>query len=122
MADLDVSKKQKTSFLNKIGKALQELETLRIRTIVGELKYDSSTKKYVHTDGLKIEGIISEIHLASGDIDTKMTDKFVTEYRELREYHQVKEIKGQEIVRKNLELIKQIADTILALGEENSAD
>jgi len=118
MADLEKSKTQKTSFLNKIGNTLKDLETLTIRTIVGDLKYDSTKNKYVHEDGQNIDGIISEIHLAKGDIDTKMTEKFVSEYAVLREYHQLKEIKGQEIVRKNLELIKQIAETIISLAKD----
>lgn len=119
MAELKSSKEQKNSFLVKIGNILKDLETLKIRTIVGELKYDATKKKYVHEDGQNVDAIISEIHLASGDIDTKMTERFTGDYEALREYHQMKEIKGQEIIKKNLELIKQIAQTILALNEDD---
>ncbi len=122
MTDLDTSKKQKSTFLGTIGGFLEKLETLKIRTIVGELKYDAKTKNYVHNDGQQVEAIISEIHLASGDIDTRMTEKFTGEYEALREYHQMKEIKGQEIVRKNLELIKEIAKTILSLGKNETGE
>ena len=115
MGNSDVVKNEEVSFMKKIVNVLKDLETLRIRTIVGKLKYVAKDKTYVHEDNEQVEAIISEIHLASGDIDTKVTPKFVEEYSALREYHQLKEVKGQEIVNKNLELIKHIADTIIDL-------
>ena len=118
MSDLEKSKEMKSIFFEKMGEALKNLETLRIRTIVGEIKYDAAKNDYVHKDGQNVEGMISEIHLASGDIDTKLTPKFLKEYDTLREYHQTKELKGQEIVENNLKLIREIANTILALGKE----
>ena len=118
MTDANNNKKQKTTFMTKMLEGLQELETLKIRTIVGELKYDAKKESYVHDEGQYVEGIISEIHLAKGDIDTRMTQKFAGEFDALREYHQTKEIQGQEIIRKNIELIQEIAKTIVELGKE----
>ena len=118
MTDTKNNKEQKPTFMEKMWQGLQDLETLRIRTIVAELKYDAATKSYIHNDGQNVEGIISEIHLATGDIDTRMTEKFTGEFDALREYHQTKEIKGQEIVRKNIELIQEIAKTIVELGKK----
>ena len=119
MTDTKNNKKQKSTFMTKMLEGLEKLETLKIRTIVSELKYEAETNSYVHDDGQNVEGIISEIHLATGDINTRMTKKFTGEFDALREYHQTKEVKGQEIVRKNIELIQEIAKTILTLGKEN---
>jgi hypothetical protein len=115
MTNTKNNKEQKPSFMEKMLKGLQDLETLKIRTIVAELKYDAKTKSYVHDDGQSVEGIISEIHLATGDFDTRMTEKFTGGFDALREYHQTKEIKGQEIIRKNIELIQEIVKTIVEL-------
>ena len=118
MTDTKNNKEQKPSFMEKMWQGLQDLETLKIRTIVAELKYDAKTKSYVHDDGQSVEGIISEIHLATGDIDTRMTEKFTGEFDALREYHQTKEVKGQEIIRKNIELIQEIVKTIIHLDKK----
>lgn len=118
MTDTKNNKKQKATFMTKMLEGLEELETLKIRTIVGELKYDAKTESYAYDEGQYVEGIISEIHLATGDIDTRMTQKFTGEFEALREYHQTKEIQGQKIIRKNIELIQEIAKTIVELGKE----
>ncbi|NOX46261.1 MAG: hypothetical protein GXO89_04710 [Chlorobi bacterium] len=118
MTNIAKNKEQKPSFMEKMLEGLEGLETLKIRTIVAELKYDATTKNYVHDDGQSVEGIISEIHLATGDIDTRMTEKFTGDYEALREYHQMKEEKGQEIIRKNIELIQEIVKTIIDLGDK----
>jgi len=60
--------------------------------------------------------MISEIDLISGDITTRMSDNFATDYQQLREYHMVKENHGQEIIRKNLEVVKTIAQTLVNIA------
>jgi len=108
MTDTKNNKEQKPTFMEKMWQGLQDLETLRIRTIVAELKYDAATKSYIHNDGQNVEGIISEIHLATGDIDTRMTEKFTGEFDALREYHQTKEIKGQELSGRTLNSYRKL--------------
>ena len=63
----------------------------------------------------------SQINLLTGDITTAMTDKFVTEYKELREYHTSREKEGHEIIEKNIKTLKDIVDAIVELtGKKDS--
>jgi hypothetical protein len=58
---------------------------------------------------------VSEVQLVSGDITTRVTPEFGKNNAQLMEYHLVKENQGQEIVRKNLQVVKEIGTTLVSL-------
>lgn len=103
-------------FLQNLGENIENLETLQIRTVVVK-EFDTIDLKEedINADGKPKQGIISKIHLATGDIDTFFTEKFSDEGNQLREYHLIKENQGHEIVKRNIELIEKIGKTLVDL-------
>jgi hypothetical protein len=112
-------------FFTNVLNTLENLTELKIRTLVGEFEYvpgnDNKHYEIMFNKATKIEGMISKINLASGDIDTEISPKFAAEYEQLREFHLAKENQGHEIVKKNLEVIQGIAKTIIELINNRSS-
>lgn len=101
-------------FINKVVNGLISLTYLEVNTLVGDFKFSKP-------DGIGFEKIdpasakdrmSSQINLISGDITTAMTDKFVTEYKDLRDYHLIREAQGHEIVMKNIDVLKKILSAL----------
>jgi len=103
-------------FLDNVASKVEALSTLTVKTMVGPLEITDDKETVKFQKGAKISGMISEIDLISGDITTRMSDNFATDYQQLREYHMVKENHGQEIIRKNLEVVKTIAQTLVNIA------
>lgn len=103
-------------FLDNVASKVEALSTLSVKTLVGPLEITDDKESVKFQKGAKISGMISEIDLLSGDITTRMSDNFAAEYQQLREYHMVKENHGQEIIRKNLEVVKTIAQTLVNIA------
>lgn len=114
--------KEEKSFVEKAIKGLEKLTTLQVNTLVGNYKFLGEKEKeeggneepdYTRLDPTSTdERMSSVINLISGDISTAMTEKFVVEYKELRDYHLTREAQGHEIIRKNIEVLKDIAQAI----------
>lgn len=104
------------SFIDKVSQKLKDLTTLTISTVIQDEKFEYShnDNKIVEakTGNTQVDGMVSEIQLVDGDISTKMTRNFLDNHSDLKDFHQAKEEQGQEIVRKNIELIKTIATTL----------
>lgn len=82
-------------FVDKILNAVNNLVKLRISTIV---EVAGSQKK-----------IETEIDLLQGDINTTMSDDFITgDYVVLREFHQKREEQGQRIIQDNVEALTKL--------------
>ena len=116
------------NFLEKTADSLKELSVLEITTLVGNFEFvyrldgeivDKGTEKAlpreIDKDSKDCSKMCSRISLVSGDITTAMSEKFVTDYKELREYHLIREHQGQEIIKRNLEVVEKIATTLIAL-------
>lgn len=106
-------------FFDNTLKAIENVSELKVRTLVGEFDYkpvDGSNKYEIQfKSGANIEGMVSKINLVTGDIDTEISPKFATDYEQLREFHLAKETQSHEIIRKNMEALKEIAVTIADL-------
>lgn len=74
-----------------------------------EDKSKNATIKNDNTD----ERMCSQINLLTGDITTAMTEKFVVEYKELREYHMIRETQGHAIIERNIKVLKEILGAII---------
>ena len=110
------------SFIEKVTLGLEKMETLQIRTIVGEMESIPDEKDKTKTifriiSGKTVDGIISKIHLITGDIDTEISPKFATEYTQLREFHLLKERQAQDIVQKNINVIISVLSLFDANGQ-----
>jgi hypothetical protein len=118
----------KNSFLNEAIAALSNLTRLEVNTLVGNYTFNTSGKDSdgnpnnttIKNDGTG-ERMCSQINLITGDITTAMTDKFVDEYKELREYHLIRESQGHEIIRRNIAVLKEILDALNLFEKEKGA-
>lgn len=99
----------KSSFLSAALANLSNLTRLETNTLVGKYAFnvESGVKTTIITESTE-DRMCSQINLITGDITTAMTDKFVTDYRELRDFHLARESQGHDIVRKNIETLKEI--------------
>jgi hypothetical protein len=85
----------------KIEKFLDDLETLSITTQVGS--DDATAKK-----------IVTEIHLAKGDLKTTIHEDFITgPLQSLRDFHATQVEKGQTTVMNNIEAMIRVARQIV---------
>jgi hypothetical protein len=122
MSDKD-PKNSKDSFIQNAIDELSKLTRLEIHTLVGNYSFlqdDKGVNSVIKNDSTA-DRMSSQINLLTGDITTAMTDKFVTEYKELREYHTSREKEGHEIIEKNIKTLKEIVDAIVELtGKKDS--
>ncbi|MFY9151880.1 MAG: hypothetical protein WAO52_07700 [Prolixibacteraceae bacterium] len=112
----------KKSFITAAITGLSNLTRLEVNTMVGNYTFNQDQNGANTT--LKIdntgERMCSQINLVTGDISTAMTEKFVSEYKDLRKYHMAREEQGHEIIKKNIEVLKQILDTITHFEEKKN--
>jgi len=113
----------KVSFLDKAIAGLSNLTRLEVNTLVGAYTFDKTGNMNTSIDVVSTkERMCSQINMISGDITTAMTEKFVTEYKELRDYHIMRENQGHEIVLKNIEVLGKILEAIKDFTKEKTTD
>jgi hypothetical protein len=100
----------KETFIQTTIDGLAKLTRLDVNTLVGN--YTFTTDSTIKNDSTA-ERMCSQINLLSGDITTAMTEKFVSDYKELREYHMTRESQGHEIVKQNIAVLKDILAAIV---------
>jgi hypothetical protein len=103
----------KNSFLKAALANLSNLTRLETNTLVGKYSFneEQGIKTTIVPESTE-DRMCSQINLITGDITTAMTEKFVTDYKELREFHLTREIQGHEIVHKNIETLKEILNAL----------
>ncbi len=116
MSDTNLNN-SKDSFIQTAVSELSKLTRLEIHTLVGNYSFVKDTKgeNTVIKNDSTAERMSSQINLLTGDITTAMTDKFITDYKELRDYHTSREKQGHEIIEKNIKTLKDIADALIYL-------
>jgi hypothetical protein len=109
------------SLLNKIQGALKNLVTLEIVTAVGHVRFKRKPGPAESgewdspdlDDEQDYKAILTRIDLLQGDIKTVFHEEFVTgQYQSLRDFHAAREDKGHQIVRDNIEAIKDLVAMI----------
>jgi len=110
-----------SDFFQKVMDEIKDIQTLTVKTVIGELKH-TANDQYEFEQNSNVDGIISEINLLKGDTTTKMSKSFATNHPDLRAYHLQKEKEGQEIMRKNLEVIRDLAKTLFNLENKKFED
>jgi hypothetical protein len=116
MSDTNLNN-SKDSFIQTAVSELSKLTRLEIHTLVGNYSFvkDAKGENTVIKNDSTAERMSSQINLLTGDITTAMTDKFITDYKELRDYHTSREKQGHEIIEKNIKTLKDIADALIYL-------
>ncbi len=103
----------KVSFLDKAIAGLSNLTVLEVNTLVGDYSFNKTDDINTSIDVTSAKDrMCSQINLVSGDITTAMTEKFVTDYKELRDYHATRESQGHDIILKNIEVLGKIVNAI----------
>jgi len=109
----------KVSFLDKAIAGLSNLTRLEVNTLVGDYSFNKTGNTNTSIDVISTkERMCSQINMVSGDITTAMTEKFVTDYKELRDYHIMRENQGHDIVTKNIEVLRKILVAIKDFTKE----
>jgi len=125
----------KPSFLDNAIANLSNLTRIEVNTLVGNYKFNTTSAK-VTPDGGELaiggmnttidpestnERMCSQINLLTGDITTAMTEKFVVDYKELRDYHMMRESQGHDIVKKNIEILTKIVETLVDFSKKKTS-
>ncbi len=112
----------KNSFLDAAISGLSELTRLEVNTLVGNYSFnqDANKKNTTLKNDSTTDRMCSQINLLTGDISTAMTEKFVSEYKELRDYHMLRENQGHDIIKRNIDVLKEIVKAIGIFNEEKN--
>ena len=111
----------KNTFLKEVLANLSNLTRLETNALVGKYAFNNveGIKTTIVTESTE-DRMCSQINLVTGDIPTAMTEKFVNEYRELRDFHLSRESQGHDIVRKNIETLKEILGALDFFEKESA--
>ena len=125
----------KPSFLDNAIANLSNLTRIEVNTLVGNYKFNTISAKVTPDGGEPANGgmnttidpestnerMCSQINLLTGDITTAMTEKFVVDYKELRDYHMMRESQGHDIVKKNIEILTKIVETLVDFTKKKTS-
>jgi hypothetical protein len=110
------------SWLDKVAGQATKMVNLEIKTYIGDMTYVEADKKASFTNNANVEGIHSTINLLQGDIRTEMSKNFHDNYQDLLKFHQTREKNGQEIIKNNIALVKELVETITDFMSEGNGD
>lgn len=119
------AEKQVSTFKEFVDDAighLSNLTRLEVNTLVGEYQFNKKGNVFttIKQDSTK-ERMCSQINLLTGDITTAMTQKFADEYKELREYHLIRENQGHKIIDQNIKTLKGIVGALIDLSKKKES-
>jgi hypothetical protein len=93
----------------KIIDAIEQLLTLEVRTVINDAEHGNRT-------------LLTQINLASGDIETRMHVDFVTgALEEVRAYHAEQVLKGQNIIGEHIKTLAALVDDLKAQRQPGTA-
>lgn len=109
------------SFIDKLKASAEKLITLNITTAIGNAEHDPATPgNYTVAKDAKVMN--SSIDLLQGDITTIIPEEFMeAPYSAIREYHQTREEAGQQIIKDNIECIKELLLLVEKLSKDGKA-
>ena len=97
------------NLIDKILDKIEDLQTLRICTLIGDVKLDETGKKLTFPE----EGpkIVTQIDLLTGDITTVFNEDFLEPpLDKIRDYHAEREKQSNEIIRSNIKALMELID------------
>jgi hypothetical protein len=107
----------KGSFVARIKGAINNLVTLEIVTAVGKVKATGTGKRHLDVawDDEPV-AILTQVDLLQGDIKTCFHEDFVTgKYASLRDFHETREKQGHQIVKDNIQALKELLEFVKGL-------
>jgi hypothetical protein len=106
--------------LDDIKKAMDNLVTLDIRTIVGEVTIDDEGKL---RPAAGAKQMISRMNLLQGDITTAFPEDFLQPPLDnVRNFHALRERQGMDIVQGNIKALQHFIGLIDALERQGKPD
>ena len=102
--------------LDKIQDAAKDLTTLEIKTLMGEMMIENDGKTVTFKANTDVQGITSHIDLVDGDITTRISEEFYKNYPELVQWHQSREVKGNEIIEANISTVGSLVSQMKKLA------
>lgn len=110
---------QKT-ITEKIADALHSVTELRIVTAVGKVHPDAGKGPQVDYGNAKV--MASRIDLLMGDITNSIDPEFATgEFRALMGYHEQQVQKGQDIIKSNLQTLRELYEFVQSADRLDTA-
>jgi len=102
---------------DKIIKSLKDLEQLKVVTVVGTTKVAASNadgdELKITVDPKKSKAIESIIHLAAGDITTKIDPDFLSgPLAGMRDFHNQQVTNGREVIATNFKALTDLGEKI----------
>ena len=98
--------------LDEIQKAIKEMVTLKITTIVGDVQQAGADGPPTVANS---KTMYTQIDLIQGDIVSMVDKAFLDEFATLREKQQSREDQAQDIVHKNIEALKELGKFVKEL-------
>lgn len=111
-----------STFIENAKEAFNDLKELKIVTLVGKAKMVNGQVTFGYEDQAEVEAMVSRIGLFDGDVKTEMTEKFVNEYDQLREFHMLKERQGFDIIKRNVEVVEKIGNMVFDFIKRETAN
>ena len=113
-----MAEKDLDGLLEKIKNAFSNLVTLEILTAVGQIKFPTDDNPDPSLPDLDIDKdpkvILTKIDLLQGDIKTVYDPEFITgKYQVLKEFHKAREEQGHEIIKKNIEVLRELLGLVM---------
>ncbi len=111
--------------LSSIKNGIGDLLHLQVLTVVGDFELTTNQGGNFDLDFASVQAgkkMFTRIGLVDGDISTAMSDDFVTNeaYSDLRSFHQDTVAQGNEIVRNNVQALKELVSLLKnELGAED---
>ncbi|MEY3219101.1 MAG: hypothetical protein RIT27_458 [Pseudomonadota bacterium] len=106
--------------LEDIKNAMNNLINLDIRTIVGEVDFDSKGKMQPTANSKQM---VSRLNLLDGDITTAFPEDFLQmPLDSVRSFHALRERQAMEIVQGNIRALQHLVGLIDTLDRQEKAD
>ncbi len=104
----------KKTIFAKLEAIITDFANLEIKTVVGDgvtVERDTSDKEFTVILGEGSKAIASKVSLLDGDISTFFNSEFITgEYKELQAFHEKQITNGNDIITKNIKMLKDLAE------------
>ena len=106
--------------MTKIQRAVEEIVTLKVVTVVGNVTLDDPSKPEGELAVDDSHVMKTEIDLLQGDI-VSVVDKWYLQAanKTMRDQHEKREAQGQDTIRKNLATLKELATYVQELLDQD---
>ena len=105
------------AFLDDLASKAEQIVNLQIKTIIGEVKFDPDDRSGNYTLSDNAQTMYTSINLLQGDITSVIPESFLSDkLANMRQYHQAREEMGRQIIKDNIECLKELAALVKSLG------